>query len=174
MSQLLTQNLFADRTNFAQNSLSMALTKKDPDRLVKVLNSLLASIPYDDFTRAAEESVSLSDSQMTAREWLYRSTILAFMRGCGVVVFPEIHNNAGRSDLIVFHNGAYWVMEIKVAYEGDDIEKTAAKALKQIVDKQYAVPYPGAVCVGLAIDDKERQICRGNACVARHGTVAHL
>jgi hypothetical protein len=94
---------------------------------------------------------------MTAREWLYRFTILAFMRGCGVVVFPEIQGNLGRSDLIVLHDGVYWVIEIKVALDGKDPDKKAAEALQQIIDNKYAVPYPDAICIGLAIDDKERQ-----------------
>ena len=160
MSQLLTQNILADDVNYARNSLLIALRNKDTKRLVEVLNELLASIPFDDFSRAATQSISLSGSKMTAREWLYRSTILAFMRGCGVVVFPEIHTISGRSDLVVLHHGIYWVIEIKVAYEGEKPETKAMGALQQIIKNKYADPYPGAVCVGLAIDDKERQIVK--------------
>jgi hypothetical protein len=160
MSQLLTQNLFAVKANFVQNSLLAALENRDDDRLVEVLNRLLASIPYDDFAYAAEESVSISNCKMTAREWLYRSTILAFMRGCGIVVFPEIHGNFGRSDLIVFNEGVYWVIEIKVVYEGQDPDKKADEALQQIIDNKYAAPYPDAICIGLAIDDKARRITK--------------
>jgi hypothetical protein len=158
MSQLLTQNIFANETNFVQTSLLNALRNKDADKLVEVLNSLLASIPHDDFAYTAKKSISLSGSKMTAREWLYRSTILAFIRGCGVVVFPEIHGNFGRSDLIVLHNGVYWVIEIKIALEGKDPDKKAGEALKQIMDNRYAEPYPNAICIGLAIDDQERKI----------------
>jgi hypothetical protein len=57
MSRLLTQNIFADETYFVQNSLLIALRNKDADKLVEVLNELLASIPYDDFTRAAKKSI---------------------------------------------------------------------------------------------------------------------
>jgi hypothetical protein len=158
MSRMLTQNIFANDAFSAQNVLLIALMKKDADKLVKVLNSLLANIPYDDFSKAADDYISLSDSKMTAREWLYRSTILAFMRGCGVVVFAEIHNNLGRSDLVVLHEGVYWVIEIKVAYEGNKPETKADEALKQIIDNDYATSYPDPICIGLAIDDAARQI----------------
>jgi hypothetical protein len=30
--------------------------------------------------------------------------------------------------------------------------------LQQIIEKNYATPYPDAVCVGMAIDDTIRQI----------------
>jgi hypothetical protein len=95
---------------------------------------------------------------MTAREWLYRSTILAFMRGCGVFVAPEVHPRLGRSDLVVAPRGIYWVIEIKVAYEGEKTETKAAEALQQIIDNDYAGPYPDPICTGLAIDDTTRKI----------------
>jgi hypothetical protein len=158
MSRLLTQNILAENTGYARNGLLIALMDKDADKLVEVLNSLLANIPYDDFSYAAKESISLSRSKMTAREWLYRSTILAFMRGCGVVVFAEIHNNLGRSDLVVAHKGIYWVIEIKVAYEGKNPQKKAGEALQQIIKNNYASPYPAPICLGLAIDDTVKQI----------------
>jgi hypothetical protein len=158
MSRILTQNIFADNTNYERNKLLVALMNRDTKKLVDVLNELLAGIPYDDFAYAAEQTISLSGSDMTAREWLYRSTILAFMRGCGVVVFPEVHVNLGRSDLVVLHKGIYWVIELKVAYEGDNPATKTKQASRQIETKNYAKPYPDAVSVVLVIDDAKRQI----------------
>jgi hypothetical protein len=155
---MLTQNIFAENANNARNDLLVALMNKDAAKLVKVLNGLLANIPYDDFSKAATDFISLTDSIMTAREWLYRSTILAFMRGCGVVVLAEIHNNLGRSDLVVAHKDVYWVIELKVAYKGNDPDKKAEEALQQIIDTDYATQHPDPICIGLAIDDAARQI----------------
>jgi len=50
------------------------------------------------------------------------------------------------------------VIEIKVAYEGQIPEKKAEEAFQQIINKNYAIQYPDAVCVGLAVDDTVRQI----------------
>jgi hypothetical protein len=122
---------------------------------VKTLNSLLASIPYDDYAKAAQAAIDRSG--LLAREWLYRSNILAFLRGCGVLSFGEMHTNKGRSDLLLLHKGAAWEVEIKVACNSD-AKALAAAALEQISAKQYDGPFKTAKKVGLAIDDGARQI----------------
>ena len=159
MSQLLTQNIITvDEYNYFQNDLLRALMFKDSDKLVKVFNRLLASIPYDDFSAAARNSISDHNYDFQPQEWLYRSTILAFLRGSGVAVIAEMHTNKGRADLVVSHKGSTWVIEIKVAYAGENPAKKAEEALQQIIDKNYAEPFPDALCIGLAIDDSLRQI----------------
>jgi hypothetical protein len=90
-------------------------------------------------------------------EWLYRSTILAFLRGCGMLTFGEMHGNHGRSDLILAHRGNTWIIEIKVTADNDCVAQ-AQEALQQINDSQYAKPYTNAKKVGIAIDDNTRQI----------------
>ena len=159
MSKLLAENILPENTyNYSRNNLLAALMYEDVEKLINVLNSLLASIPYDDFSAAARQSISDNNYKIKPQEWLYRSTILAFLRGCGVVVIAEMHTNSGRADLVVSHKGKTWIIEIKVAYEGENPEEKAEEALRQIADKNYAKPYPGAICVGLAIDDSQRQI----------------
>jgi hypothetical protein len=161
MSKLLSQNILSESSyNSFREELLTALMDKDVETLIQVFNGLLASIPYDDFVSAIKQNVSMIDFTFSAQEWLYRSTIFAFLRGCGVVVSAEMHTNLGRADLVVSHNGKTWVIEIKVAYSGESPEKKAEKALQQIIDKNYANPYPDAICVGLAIDDSVRQITK--------------
>jgi hypothetical protein len=122
---------------------------------VQTLNSLLASIPYDDYAKAARAAINRSG--LLAREWLYRSNILSFLRGCGVLSFGEMPPNKGRSDLLLLHKGAAWVVEIKVAYNNDD-KAQAEAALEQISARQYDGPFKTAKKVGVAIDDGARQI----------------
>jgi hypothetical protein len=69
-----------------------------------------------------------------------------------------MHTNFGRADIVISHRGKTYILEIKVAYKGEDVIQKAAEALNQILDKNYAKPYPDAVCVGMAIDDSIRQI----------------
>jgi hypothetical protein len=95
--------------------------------------------------------------EIPVHEWLYRSTILAFLRGCNVLAFGEMHGSKGRSDLIVSYAGATFVIEIKIA-RNDDCDALAAEALKQLNGKQYAAPYANAKKIGIAIDDKTRQV----------------
>jgi plasmid stability protein len=59
---------------------------------------------------------------------------------------------------VVAHRGNTWVIEIKVAREGQSAEAKAEEAMKQIIDKNYAAPYPDAICLGLGIDNEKRQI----------------
>jgi hypothetical protein len=161
MSKLVAQNIFQSKGNdwgSYSRRVMHALQTHDYELFKDALNTLLARIPYDDFSKAAQECVIINSFKFPAQEWLYRSVILSFLRGCGVVVDAELHAHLGRPDLVISHNGQFWVIEIKIAYQGQSPEKKAEEALRQIVDKQYAKPYPDAVCIGLGIDDSLRQI----------------
>jgi len=114
--------------------------------------------PYDDFTSATKQSISNHDYEMQTQEWLYRSSILAFMHGCGVVVAAEMHTNKGRPDLVASHKYVVWVIEINVAYENESATQKAEDAFRQIIEQNYANPYPDPVCLGIGIDDAARQI----------------
>ena len=126
--------------------------------LIGAFNRLLASIPYDDFTAAARQNISCNDYAMKPQEWLYRTAIFGFLQGCGVVVSAEMHTNRGRPDLVVSYKEKTYVIEIKVAYEGENAEIKAKEAYQQIIEKNYAKPFPNAICLGLGIDDMARQI----------------
>jgi len=161
MSALVTNNFLQNRDesyNQCRGSLLSGLADKEKDTVVAAFNRLLASIPYDDYTSAAAQSISNNKYEMQPQEWLYRVSILSFLQGCGVVVSAEMHTNKGRPDLVVSHQNVIWVIEIKVAYEGESAAKKAEEAYRQIIEKNYATPYPGAICVGLGIDDTKRQI----------------
>ena len=161
MSKLVTQNMLQYRDesyNQCRTDLLNGLINKNAQKVIASFNRLLASIPYDDFTAAANQSISHHDYEMKAQEWLYRSSILSFLQGCGVVVAAEMHTNRGRPDLVISYRNNVWVIEIKVAYEGQSAEQKAGEAYRQIIEKNYATPYLDAVCLGLAIDDTERQI----------------
>ena len=159
MSKLLTQNIVSENAyNNFRNALLSALDNKNIENMVHVFNRLLASIPYDDYTKAINQNFIFNDFRFPVQEWLYRSTILAFMRGCGLNVSPEIHTNMGRSDLVIVHNDVNWVIEIKVAYKGRKTAEKAKEALKQMETKNYANQYSNAVSIILVIDDAARQI----------------
>ena len=158
MSELLTQNILTEDASVVKQVLLSALTFGDVDKTVEMMNCLLAMIPYDDFTGAAKQSVYLGRYTFSAQEWLYRSTLFAFLQGCGVVVEAEMHSGKGRADLVISHKGKIWVIEIKVAYEGESATKKAEEAYRQIIDNNYAKPFPQAICLGLGIDNKLRQI----------------
>ena len=158
MSGLLAQNLLAKPVSQLRDDLFTALDYNDMDELTAQMNRLLAGIPYDDYSVAAKQVVYKRGYGYPAQEWLYRSNILSFLRGCGVVVDAELHTHLGRPDLVITWQGKTWIIEIKVAYKGESAEKKAEEAYRQIIERQYAKPFPGAICVGLGIDDTLRQI----------------
>jgi hypothetical protein len=160
MSALLARNILSADKSFEdlRTLLLTALSKKNIKTLTVALNALLANIPYDDFATAGEIRAMINDYAFTAREWLYRSSILAFLRGCGVVVSAEAHTNLGRSDLVVRYGGNTFVMELKVAYEPEKVHAKLVEAEKQMIGKNYPVPYPGATGLVLVIDDTKRLI----------------
>jgi len=162
MSQLVAENVFQGKGEqyiYYVQRLFISLERGDYDLFAGALNTLLASIPYDDFSKAAEQNVIVHNYKFPAQEWLYRSIILSFLRGCGVVVAAELHTHLGRPDLVIAYMDTTWVIEIKVAYAGQNAEAKAEEACRQIIEKQYAKPYPNAICLGLGIDDSARQIC---------------
>jgi len=161
MSAMLTQNILREKDedfSRCRSELLTGLISVNHRKIIAAFNRLLASIPYDDFAKTANDIVSDDEYNYKPREWIYRSSLLAFLRGCGVLVFAEMHTNLGRSDIVVVYCGKTWVIELKVAYKGECPAQKAEEALQQIIDKNYATPYPDAVCMGLAIDDAVRQI----------------
>jgi hypothetical protein len=146
MSRLLTYNLFGDKTNNIQSILLQALKQGDITELIDVFNTLLASIPYDDFESAARQSIKINGYGFSTQEWMYRSTIFTFLRGANINVIAEMHTNKGRSDIIISHKGKTWVIEIKVAYKDQNAETKAKEALQQIIDNNYAEHFPDPIC----------------------------
>ena len=104
MSEMVMQNFFRHKDEsytLCQTDLLTGLMTKDKRRVIGAFNRLLASIPYDDYTAAAKQGLVNINSDMTMQEWHYRSSILSFLQGCGVVVAGEMHTNKGRSDIVV-------------------------------------------------------------------------
>ncbi|MDR0796367.1 MAG: PD-(D/E)XK nuclease domain-containing protein [Tannerella sp.] len=166
MSELVTQNILQSKDeSYSQcrRDLLNGLLTKAKEPVIGAFNRLLASVPYDDYTNAAKHKVVIDGHRFPAQEWLYRATIFGFLRGCGVVVVAEMHTNLGRADLVVAHRGVLWVIELKVAYTSENAEAKAEEAYRQIMDNDYATPYPGAVCLGLCIDNSTRQITASQA-----------
>jgi hypothetical protein len=158
MSQLLASKFLRNEYSDISNLLYIGFENRDIQTVIDTFNSLLASIPYDDYTKALKQKVKIQGFTFPVQEWLYRSTLLAFLRGCGLVVQAEMHTNRGRADLVLKHKRQIWIVELKVAYTGESAAAKAEEAYNQIFDKNYDKPYQNPICVGLAIDDEKRAI----------------
>ena len=161
LSSLVTQYVMehcVDDFGYCRRDFLIALERAMYELIISVFNRLLAGIPYDDFNKAAQQSVLFNNYNFSVQEWLYRSNIISFLRGCGVVVLAEMHTNLGRADIVLKYLGKIWIMEVKVAYEGQNPKKIVDDAFQQMIDNNYAEPYRDAVCIAMVIDDKVRQI----------------
>jgi hypothetical protein len=159
MSSLLAENILGSRAEAenSRQSLRQCLMTGDANGVVEELNRLLASIPYDDYSRAAMDTVKRKRLGMNAGEWLFRSTILSYLIGMGLDVDAEPHSSAGRADIRIKFKERVWIIEIKVA-RGESTGKTADEAMKQIISKDYAARYRRATLLAIAIDDERRCI----------------
>jgi hypothetical protein len=77
----------------------------------------------------------------------------------GQFVDTEVKNNRGRADAVVKTAGSIYVFEFKM-----DENATAEDALKQINDRDYAIPYTAdhrkTVKIGVEFSQKERGVKR--------------
>jgi hypothetical protein len=155
MSALLTQNLLSYRNEYEGHYriyVFNALERDDVVSLIDTFNRLLASIPHNNYDEAARQDIYNKGYEMTAQEWLCRSCLLTFLRGCGVLVSGEVQSNKGRADLVIEYADKFFVIEVKMH------PHTAEEALQQIIENDYAKPYPNAKMLGLSIDGEKRQI----------------
>ena len=169
MSTMVTESILRDCDEDFSSSrkiLLEGLREANYKKIVKAFNRVLASIPYVDYAKTARRVVDNSDFDSEnddeiykkQREWLYRSNLVCFLRGCGARVIAEMPSNLGRSDMIIMHGGKTWVVELKVAYKDENPATKAQEAFRQIHDKNYATPYADPICIGMAIDDAKRLI----------------
>jgi len=112
--------------------------------LEKILNSLFASIAYNNFTNNYIENY----------EGFYASVFYAYFAGAGFdKVIAEDATNEGRIDLSVFIDDKVYIFELKVDKKG---------ALEQIKEKayhkKYISEYNEIYTVGVEFNSKERNI----------------
>jgi hypothetical protein len=68
VSEIVCKRNDNDFANYRSDLLA-ALFSKNKDKLSKVFNCLLASIPYDDFRRGAERNISDNIYEFPLHEW---------------------------------------------------------------------------------------------------------
>jgi hypothetical protein len=114
------------------------------DSLLNRFKALVATIPYQ-----------LVENQ----ENYYHSILFTIFTLTGQYVKAEVSMINGRSDAVVEVQGYIYIFEFKLLGNG-----TAERALKQIENKGYAIPYQATnkkiVKIGVEFDPKKRTIGR--------------
>ena len=148
--QISLNNLFLDYlTNLdtqkfdIQESLYNALIQGDLDSFKQSLESLFASIPYNNFT----------NNDIVKYEGYYASVVYAYLASLGFRLIAEDVTNTGRVDLTIITDAIIYIVEFKV--DGKD-------ALVQLYQKQYHQKYlstkKGIYLVGIEFDTTKKNI----------------
>ena len=145
--------------------MEKAIAGGDAEGMVKIYNSLLASLPFDLYEReerkyAAELGNKDNYKPAPYAESFYHSLLFTLIWASRVNTTAENHSYWGRSDIEAEKNGHRYVIELKVA-EGEEAAKNAAgKAMRQIREKGYADKYArvGATLIAIAVDREKRRV----------------
>ena len=110
------------------NELWKVLRQGDMAAAVKLFNTALAAIPYDDFGSSQNES------------W-YRSLFIMLLRGAGITAYSEPHTSKGRADVVIQFKQQIVIIEFKFAASSSEVERKRTEGEKQLQDREYAKTY---------------------------------
>ena len=139
---MLVAAQIAKESEYWVNRLADHLIDCEFDEFFEGLKSLYAGMPYG----SREGSV---------HEGSYQRVLKAFLQALGLECSSEVAYAASRSDIVAKDRHNIWIFELKV-------DKTAADAMRQIHEKDYAAPYraEGLPIWGIALcfNSKTRQL----------------
>ena len=120
--------------------------QENAEELIKALNRLYLSIPYDN-TPIHNEAAA-------------RAVVLVYAKGAGLMTLAECHNARGRSDLEILAGNIHWVFEFKYVQKDADAPEKLREALDQIKKRQYGVENAEEkhIRVGLVYSAESKQI----------------
>jgi len=122
-----------------------AMKKGEIDRLLTLIKALLASIPYDSFSK----------KMFCLREHNYQTAIYLIFCLMGQYVKTEVHSSKGRSDIEVETASGIYIFEFKVG-------GTPFDAIAQIKNAGYAEKYIASrksiFLIGAIINQEERTL----------------
>ncbi len=116
-----------DKVYNVATDISYTLSQGDYDTALNLVRSFLAGIPV----MPGEES-SLKD--MRARETYYHKQLFIIFRMLHDSAWAEVQQAVGRPDIVVRTRKYIYIIEVK-------LDSTPQVALRQIEEKQYAVPF---------------------------------
>ena len=93
------------------------------EEIVKLLNTIVNSVPYDHFSVTSESAV--------------QNIVLAYIRGAGFNVRAEELSAKGRADLIVETDDRRIVFEFKFAENETEAKTKLNEAIEQIKTRDY-------------------------------------
>lgn len=135
------RGVFPNSSSEETGDLLLSILSGDISGIIKALNAVISSIPYDHW-RADKESI------------FHIITLLTFQK-IGVDVQTEVHSHKGRCDILVKTERYIYVMELKR-------DGTALQALSQILELGYLAPYASdkrkKIALGISFSSENREV----------------
>jgi len=129
--------------NIDKKNMIRALKSENLESFKLALESVFASIPYNNYT----------NNNIEVYEGFYASVVYVYLQSLGLDIVGEDVTNKGRIDLSVKINNLIYIIEFKVGKEN---------ALEQIKEKNYAQKYlhqdKNIYLVGINFDKEQRNI----------------
>ena len=113
------------------NALLDLLVAEDFEGLGERLKTFLAGIPHQWYDAGGVDRF----------EAHYAGMLYLCFRAVGADLQVEDSSSHGRADMVVFHGGKVFVLEFKMAKEGEAPESALDRAMKQMRDRSYADKY---------------------------------
>ena len=130
------------------NEIWKALRKGDIHEILRLYNTALAGIPYEDYAK-------------NRNEYWYRALFIMLLRGAGIVSYSEPHTSKGRADVVLTFNNLVVVIEFKFAKNSADVEELKRIGAEQIRERGYADSYAGEgreiISAVIVADDEARK-----------------
>jgi hypothetical protein len=141
----------------SKDRLLDALNLLNPENAVKEFNRLYSLLPRPDELAATSDGKDRVKPEDDYPEALYLASLVAFLRGVGVLVEAVPLVRPFGAELIVKCDDGVWVMASKTAHDGDD-EIIAEAALSQILGKGYGNIYAKSSLLGMALNVAKKGI----------------
>ncbi|MDY6471018.1 MAG: PD-(D/E)XK nuclease domain-containing protein, partial [Succinivibrio dextrinosolvens] len=125
LNALLSQKIFTPNEVDSFYDADTILENGTVDEIIKHLNSVLATIPYDKYPVEKESTL--------------RALLLMYFSGLRCDVRAEQYNFKGSSDLLINLKKRRVVIELKFSKDGNDSDSLLKEAVEQIKKREYGI-----------------------------------
>ena len=131
------------------NQIWKALREGDIPEIVRLYNTALGGVAYEDYGK-------------NVNEFWYRSMFVMLLRGAGIISYSEPHTSKGRADVVIQFKNLTVVLEFKISKTSAGVEEMKHVGAQQIVERGYAESYGGdgreIVTAVLVADAEKREV----------------
>ena len=131
------------------NQIWKALREGDIPEIVRLYNTALGGVAYEDYGK-------------NVNEFWYRSMFVMLLRGAGIISYSEPHTSKGCADVVIQFKNLTVVLEFKISKTSAGVEEMKHVGAQQIVERGYAESYGGdgreIITAVLVADAEKREV----------------